>query len=205
MLFSDNVSVEEERALKESAHAKGLAVMGTGLWNKYSERSVPGLRQRGAKRQYRHRRRIRDRHSGSGSGGSSSRRRDLPCHRHRRPGSAQGDRRNHDEGCHCRAGGRPGDGCDRGGLQAAGSVCGIRAETDAARIFASLPYVLLLGEKERKVPERSVMFPVRSRQQNRRWSWRASPGHSTEKNMCSVKILRDAESAGTVRRRYACR
>lgn len=28
MLFSDNVSVEEERALKESAHAKGLAVMG---------------------------------------------------------------------------------------------------------------------------------------------------------------------------------
>ncbi len=33
MLFSDNVSVEDELALKQLAHEKGLLMMGARLWH----------------------------------------------------------------------------------------------------------------------------------------------------------------------------
>ena len=31
-MFSDNVTLEDEVKLKQKAHEKGLAVIGTGLW-----------------------------------------------------------------------------------------------------------------------------------------------------------------------------
>ena len=58
MIFSDNVSSEDEIGLKRYARDNGLLVMGPGLRHRYTQRDSPWLRQCDQARRHRRRRRL---------------------------------------------------------------------------------------------------------------------------------------------------
>ncbi len=121
MVFSDNVSIAEERAIKTAARAQGPAGDGPRLRHGDRQRRPARLRQRRAPRRHRPRRRIGHRPAGSHLPDPQPRRRHLAGARHRRPRSQGRDRRHHDAAGARRPGGRPPDPRRRPDLQAAGA------------------------------------------------------------------------------------
>ena len=93
MLFSDNVSLESERALKERAHSRGLLVMGPDCRHRLHCRDAARVRERRPPRPGRGHRRIRDRTARGRGAARACRGRDLARDRSRRARSVRRGRR----------------------------------------------------------------------------------------------------------------
>ena len=65
LVFSDNVPLDDELALKRLAQREGPAADGPGLRHRADRRHADRLRQRGAARRHRHRLGLRHRAAGS--------------------------------------------------------------------------------------------------------------------------------------------
>ena len=94
MIFSDNVPLQQEIALKREARDLGLHGHGPRLRHGHHRRHAARLRQRRAARRRRHRRRVRHRHPGGVLPDRQRRARHIARHRHRRARSF-GRRRRH--------------------------------------------------------------------------------------------------------------
>ena len=121
MLFSDNVTIDDEVALKTYGREHGRLVMGPDCGTAIIDGVPLGLRQRGPARRDRRGGRVRHRHAAGDVSRASLRRRNLARDRHRRPRSSRRGRRHHHAARPRRAGARQGNPRDRAHLQAAGA------------------------------------------------------------------------------------
>ena len=87
MIFSDNVPLEEEVALKREAQGAGPAGDGPRLRHRHHRRHAARLRQPRAARRHRRHRRVRHRHAGSHLPDRAGRQGHLAGDRRRRPRS----------------------------------------------------------------------------------------------------------------------
>ena len=120
LLFSDNVSLEEEIALKKLAAERGLLCMGPDAGTAIINGVALGVRQRGAAGQRGAGQRGGHRPAGGHVRAGARRRGGLAGHRHGRSRSERGGRRRDDARRAGGAAGGSGHGRDRAHLQAAG-------------------------------------------------------------------------------------
>ena len=172
MLFSDNVAIDEERAIKTAARAKELLVMGPDCGTAIVNGDSARLRQRRAARRHRPRRRFRHRPAGGHvphpqPGRRASRRRSAPA-------AAICRRRSAASRC-CRAlaalADDPTDACDRPDLEAAGA--GDRAAHRGGRCAAQASRSSSTFSARRR-SARAAACSARSRCATRQtWRWRS--------------------------------
>ena len=122
MIFSDNVPLEQEIALKREARDLGLIVMGPDCGTAIIAGVPHRLRQRRSAGRYRHHRRFRHRHPGGFLPHRQRWARHFACHRHRRTRSFGGGRRHRHADGDRSLRSRPGDPACRADLQAAGAA-----------------------------------------------------------------------------------
>ncbi len=169
MLFSDNVSIAEERIIKTYAAHTRSARDGARLRDGDRQRRAARLRQRGAPRRHRPRRRFGNRAAGSHLPYPQPGWRHLAGAWHGRSRSDRGDWRYHDAAGACGARCRPPDARHRADLQAArASYRPRRSRTRPAA--AGKPVVVhFLGATPQRLPAGLVVATsLRARRRRRR-------------------------------------